>query len=466
MRWPLRNQVFVRILLLLVITIAAITYANIRSTLVENHTRELARVDEIGAVFTSTRFPLNNMVLESMSSLSGAQFVVSDQNKTTLAKTEGAPKINFEQQSSENSDHARTISIDRQDYLYSAVSTLNSAGSRGSSTSKIHIFVPMEDRWTVFWKVSKSPLLVAVVALPISLLISLALASQVTRPLALLRTQVQEIAKGNIQQINTPSRNDEIRDLHLSINEMAVKLQDHDNRVRQNERLQTLLKIGSSLAHNLRNSATGCKLAIEYLASEHQQIKDSENIEVAKRQLGLMESYIHKFMSLARPESDIQTGVATEVDLSKMMDKVLFLVSPSAAHLNVELVAEKPDEPISGILREDDAEQLMTNLILNAVAAASEQAVSENQTGRVEVKLEKNKENQVTLTVADNGKGPPDAIAKDLFEPFVSGRSEGTGLGLSLVKEIADRTDGDIDWTRSGDHTIFTFVFNSENTTS
>lgn len=462
MRWPLKNQIFIRLLLMLLVTIAAITCANIRSTLAENRQRELSRVSEISNVLTSTRFPLTNNVLESMCSLSGAEFVVTDRNQTTVARTSKSPApLSDANSSPKESSDAVSIEIDGENYLYATVSLTGNTNPGLSTASRLHIFVPQENPSSVWWQASKSPLAIALIVLPLGLLVSLALASQVTRPLAQLRTQVQEIAAGNHMEFQPGRRNDEIRDLNLSINEMSVRLRDHDVQVRQNERLQTLLQIGRGLAHNLRNSATGCKMAIELLASEHQAISDSDSIEVARRQLDLMESYIKKFVKLAESDSDPKDARVTRVDLFDTMNKVAFLLSPSASHLGVKLHTQTTGDRAEAVMSEDDAEQLMVNLITNAISAASENAVTTGAGhASVTVELDSSDERHINLTVTDTGPGPPSEIADNIFQPFVSGKKEGIGLGLSLVREIADRIGGTVVWSRVNNQTCFTFKFN------
>ncbi|MEM7456367.1 MAG: HAMP domain-containing sensor histidine kinase [Planctomycetota bacterium] len=465
MRWPLKNQIFVRIILLLLLTIAAVTFANIRSAFSLNRSRELARVENIADVLTSsTRFPLTSGVLESMSSLSGAQFIVTDAEGSLFSKTSKAPIRGQDDIATLNADEAATttVRIGDRDYLYCSVKTLGALNYQLPPTTITHIFMPQQSRTEVMWQAARAPVLIALITLPVALLISFAIAGQVTRPLAHLQNQVALITASEPVEVKTPLRNDEVRDLSLAINEMSVRLSDHDKQVRSNERLGALVQVGRGLAHNLRNSATGCKMAVELLVSEHPDVSQSDNITVARRQLNLMENYIRKFMHLAQTESDIEVSTAEQVELFEMLDKVIFLLSPSAAHLDVSLTATKQGNSASRFMPRDDAEQLMVNLIGNAIAASAESAVNDSQQkAQVEVSLVVTADDHVTLTVVDSGEGPPDEIADQIFDPFVSGKPEGTGLGLSLVHEIATRTGGRVHWKRESGKTIFEFEFGS-----
>jgi signal transduction histidine kinase len=320
-------------------------------------------------------------------------------------------------------------------------------------------------------------LLIATLALPLACLMGLAFASQVTQPLGKLKHQVQRIAEGEIFKLPPTDRNDEIRDLNQAINEMAARLEDHDEQLRQNERLRTMIQFGSGIAHHLRNSATGCQLAIELLANEHPGIAGTENYQVAIRQIGLMNNYIKKFLLFSKSPGSDPVDERRDIELDKLLERLVFLLRPSARHLGVAItVAADCERPVAK-MAEEDAEQLVMNLISNAITAASsigcqagpdcDDAKDDGSSGNettlrtphVAVELFRNPEGDLTFRVTDNGPGPPAEIAQDLFQPFVTGSREGTGLGLALVREIAERVHGTIDWRRSDDKTIFTFKF-------
>jgi signal transduction histidine kinase len=98
----------------------------------------------------------------------------------------------------------------------------------------------------------------------------------------------------------------------------------------------------------------------------------------------------------------------------------------------------------------DDAEGVrsaLLNLVLNAIQAAGP--------GGDVLVVPAVDDGRLHFDVYDSGPGPPADLGNGLFEPFVTTKPEGVGLGLALVRRIADRNGGHIDWTREDGPTRF-----------
>lgn len=448
MRWPLSVQILVRLLLLLMVTVSAITYANIRNSITATRDSEKRQLRQIVELMNSTKFPLTDVVLDNMKSLSGAEFILTDSHRKTVSSTDRAP---LEVVAAPIKPEASVL-YSNMDSFYHASLQHSYERSGTPSLGTLHVLVNRQSDRSVFWQASQTPLTIALIVLPIAILVGIALAGQVTRPLARLKQQVSQIADGHLEPVPVNRVNDEIRDLAISTNELADKLKDQEVQLRKNERLNTLVQVGSGMAHQLRNSSTGCRMAVELLASEREEISQSENYQVAIRQLELMDNYIKKFTLLAK-SSEMPDDAPTPIDLKETIDNVLFLVRPAANHLNVDLKVSTTFDGSQVSISSDDAEQLMINLLTNGITAASH---TQNLAAAVSAQLCVCN-GQFKFEVCDNGPGPPESIAPSMFQPFVTESTEGTGLGLSLVQQIAERCSGTIDWRREDNQTVFVF---------
>jgi signal transduction histidine kinase len=201
------------------------------------------------------------------------------------------------------------------------------------------------------------------------------------------------------------------------------------------------------MAHQLRNAATGGRMAIE-LHQRQCAVAGREDLDVALRQLRLMESYLQRFLTLSRPKRQIREIVP----LATVVDDACALLRPACLHAGIELTALKPAEPICVLGDAEELKQLAVNLALNAVDATSGH---EQVPARIVIALEPANANRCALLVRDSGPGPSAEVSARLFEPFVTGKPEGTGLGLFVARQIAEDHGGSIRWERCEGMTEF-----------
>ena len=310
-----------------------------------------------------------------------------------------------------------------------------------------------EDLWTAkMYQAAYPALLAGTIAAGVAVAITTLLARRLVRPIREVGVQTAAIARGDFTRVAVSRRNDEIRDLAESINRMTERLAQYEGEVRRNERLRLLGQLGAGMAHQLRNAATGGRMAIE-LHQRHCPIgpKD-EPLDVALRQLRLMESYLQRFLSLGGPPS----AARESVDIERLIEDVLALVRPACAHAGIDLQFNRPSQPLHLHGDSEALRQLLVNLALNAVEAAGGEVGARS---RILITADRAGQGRGTVCVQDSGPGPSDEVQGRLFEPFVTGKPEGIGLGLFVARQIAEAHRGQIAWHRRDGMTCFTFEF-------
>ena len=128
-------------------------------------------------------------------------------------------------------------------------------------------------------------------------------------------------------------------------------LADYEQQVRRTEQMRTVARLGASLAHEMRNAATGCRMAVDLHAEECPAAADDESLAVARRQLRLMENQLQRFLQVGRQPTEVVRG---EVDLARVVDDLLPLVRPAVRHAKVELDWRPADEELF-VLGDEDA---------------------------------------------------------------------------------------------------------------
>ncbi len=447
MRWPLRNQIIFPLAVVMALTMVGLVTVNFWVTTTQTKRDIEQRLADGAQTLASSTFPLTDRVLQQTSGLSGAQFAIADDSGEIqftsgldIVELPSAPAIRDYSQI--RLDQKTTI--DDVQFFYVAVWLDRRAVGRESVV--LHMFYP-EVKWQeATWQNLRPSWLIGVVALLLFGTLSTMIAARVTRPIARLKEQVSLISHGDFQPMPLPRRNDEIRDLGASINRMSEMLIQYQEQIRRSERLRTLGQLGGGIAHQMRNAATGCRMAIDLHRQSCPAGERNEELDVATRQLEIMERYLSRFLTLGKTAP----AEKRSVDVSALIENVCSLVRPTANHLQV--VLEFRDPGVSTMLNgdEDELQQLMVNLILNGI-----EAVTDRDDGRVVITVDSRDDKQVLLKVEDNGPGPPGDVADEMFDPLVSGKRDGAGLGLAIVRDVVEDHQGQVSWQRQNGLTSF-----------
>ena len=454
MRWPIRIQLLWPMLAVMALTIllvgAAVTYWRISQV----RAQQKDNLQRVATTLVEGSFPLSEQVLQQMRGLSGAEFVLLGGNSEIVTTTlDISPEVHrrlrelpLDRVLDDLAEQPKIVIGTRQ-YLATRTPLVRPLPSGGPGS--LAILYP-EDQILAEAHRAAWPALLAVVAIAVVVVVvTTLLAQRFVKPIRTLGDRTAAIARGDFTPLPVTPRDDEIRDLTVAINQMTKTLSQYETEIRRSEQLRTLHQLGAGMAHQLRNSAAGALMAIELHQRQCPASADSESLEVARTQLKLMSSYLQRFLTLgqSRPAS------TDRLALQQLVCEVIKLVEPACAHAKIELTHQWPEQPL---MIEGDAEtlrQVLINLLLNAVDAAR----AKNGTpGRVIVGIRADENNRAILEIKDSGPGPNQSVEGRIFEPFVSEKPDGTGLGLFVARQVVEQHRGTIDWRREQDLTCFT----------
>lgn len=452
MHWNVRNQ--------LLIPVATATFCSLLGlgvwlSLRSAHIRERAierRIFQVLETIRDGRFPLNSSVCRQLKKLSGVDLLVTSPGGAKLAYSEESlPDV---PQTTKQEPQLGTAIRQRPKFrVGNKVYYLISSESRQHSnaeTATVHLFYDADEidreRWLGFW-----PIVIACLLAGIVTTASITLVTQrIVGRLKKLADQCQKVAAGDFTVMPVPAVHDEIRILTDRFNEMSIHLATARKQIEEAERFRTLNLLSSGMAHQLRNYATGALLAIDLIPSATGDSAESRSVAVAKRQLQLMETYINNLLTLSKPSSCAQR----QVDIVSIVSEVLLLIEPHVTHANATLTSTIPKQAIEMRGDPERLRELLINLLLNAIEAISQIELGSRQRA-VRVGLAQ-ESSTVRIRICDNGPGPPADLMDSIFEPFVTTRPEGIGLGLSICRLIAEEHRGKISLHREGDETCVT----------
>ena len=232
------------------------------------------------------------------------------------------------------------------------------------------------------------------------------------------------------------------RELAERLAETNRRLEQAQAEARRSERLAALGQLSAGLAHEIRNPLGVIKGSAEMLT---QKLQASD--ELARELAGYISTEVNRLSALVTEFLDFARPLHAQpqpADLTALLDRVLQIVAGR--------FAGKPGQGVlvetryaSGLplvpLDESLCEQAFLNLVQNAYEAMEERG----GTLRVDVQLAtKDEQDGVDLRLSDTGPGVPEELREEIFNPFVTTKKTGVGLGLSIVSKIVDGHGGSI----------------------
>ena len=398
------------------------------------------------ATLDEASFPLTENVLTKMRGLSGAEYVTLDERGAILTSTLGSSvrESSLPSPLPATGHPARLeefgmIDVGGQPYYMAVLEGHGNAGVRS-----LLVLYPKSNLWQAQWEAAWPPLAIGGVTILLMVAVSAWLSRRLSRRIEAVQGLFARIADGDFSHVNAQSPLDEVYDLTLSANRLSDRLATNQEEIARTERLRLLAQLAGGLAHQLRNAVTGARMAIQ-LHQRRCPRNTDESLDVALRQLSLTEEHVRGLLSLGKP--DQQPPVPQR--LSQIAAEIERLVTPAAKHAHVIWQCESPIAKDDLTVRNAQSVRAgLLNLVLNAVQAAG-------NGGHVHLWTER-KPTQVQVHVADSGSGPPESLRSAMFEPFVTSKPEGIGLGLALAKAAAEEHGGSLSFARVDGHTRFT----------
>ena len=408
------------------------------------HEDEDRRVNDVRALLEDARFPLTSYVLQQLRLLTGAEFVLLDQNGAPASST--VPDVSEAELNAMFTDSEAPLPSET-DVLVAGLayrSELIESGRVGGSPDRVVVLFPRDRLRALKRDAMIGPLLTGSWILALTVLATTWILHRFGRRLQRIERQAARIAGGDFAPLPLPRRDDEIRDLARSINQMADGLQNLTGTIREAERSRLITQVVAGLAHQLRNAMTGVRMAIQVHQRRCRNEADS-SLDVALGQLSLTEQQIRGLLGLSRGENrSVAPGAA-----ATLLDEIATMIGPVCEHRRIEFTYQTDCDRDAAVADADAFRSAVLNLCMNGVEAAG-------RPGTLSLVAHQEGE-RLDVAIGDNGAGVPEQIRESLFQPFVTTKSEGVGLGLALAHAAAEELGGELKLSRDSGQTVFTF---------
>jgi signal transduction histidine kinase len=210
------------------------------------------------------------------------------------------------------------------------------------------------------------------------------------------------------------------------------------------EQLAALGHLAAGMAHELHNPLTTIKMLVQAALTESEfgvskrmgsaPALAGRDLRVVDEEVTRLEGLVRTFLEFARPP----VPERRVVEVGSLVEQTLGLIAGRAAAAGVTVAFDHPPSVIHAAVDPGQFRQVVLNLVLNALDVVK-------TGGRIEVCLGQEKNGELRLSVVDNGRGLPPELGTRIFDPFITSKETGLGLGLSICKRIAEAHGGTIE---------------------
>lgn len=318
-------------------------------------------------------------------------------------------------------------------------------------TSELEKIVKKESQFVqdLIGKSKTIHLLALVPVFILSVLVALFLVFNVNRPLKTIENAIAKIASGDFNNIPEIKTGDEFESLVVSLNNMIDELNKRSKQLIQAQKLASLGRLTSGVAHELNNPLNNISTSIQILIEEIEE----DNLEYKKELLIGAEKEVERGKEIVRSLLEFareRTLTLKQVNFKDLVDSAIKHVKSEIPD-NIHLKVEVPDNIQATVgLR---IKSVIINLITNAVHAMKDG-------GEITIKAKNEFDREgFSFQVIDTGEGIPQNVITKIFDPFFTTKEvgKGSGLGLSITYGIMEQHRGNISVSsEAGKGTTFT----------
>ena len=315
-----------------------------------------------------------------------------------------------------------------------------------TSLGRYYVMVILKnDKSDAAWRAAQ-PLVFTLSILLVSSLITFLLVWRFARPIADLSSAAREVAEGNLKvRVPDEHRKDEMGRLALNFNEMAAELEktrDLEAKLQQAEKSAVVGRLGSAIAHEIRNPLNYINLTLDHLRSKYspddpeKRATFNKLTSQLKAEVARINQQISDFLNYSRPAE----ATLRPVSARKVIEDSLRIAEAEAAEKDVTIGLVEHENVPEVMGDPEFLRSVFNNLFINALQSMG------GKGGHLGIKILPDSGGKfVDFEISDTGSGISEEHLSNIFEPYFSTKETGTGLGLAIVQKIVDIHNGKIE---------------------
>lgn len=239
----------------------------------------------------------------------------------------------------------------------------------------------------------------------------------------------EAISAGRLEHRIVDHGHDEIASVSEAINNMSAKLRDYMERSVRSEKLAVLGEFATGVAHEIRNPLAALKTTVQALSKREQDPRRRHLLTDMESEIDRLTRVVGDLVDFGRPREP----KPSHVPVGETAKRVLAMIENEASARGVQISCQG-DAVLAPWADRDQLTQIVLNLALNAVQATP-------AGGSVVLRAYQDA-GMIALEVSDTGCGIPPELIERVTEPFVTTKTRGVGLGLSISRQLCELNGG------------------------
>ena len=270
-------------------------------------------------------------------------------------------------------------------------------------------------------------------------------------PEYLIITVVKDAKGSVINYVGTFNDITQLKEAEQKLQDAYQQLQQSLESQIQQEKLASLGVLVGGLAHEINNPLMGIQNYIQFAYDKTDENRSHEMLGKALKEVNRIAKLVRGMLTFVSQASEDQ-----HADLSGTLTHVLSLIEGDLKKNHISLCRDLPDVLPQLAVNADALEQILLNVLLNAIYALKT-AVKPRQ---ISIAVQPTEDAAVEIRIQDNAAGVADQIRSRIFDPFFTTKppGQGTGLGLAVSKRIAEAVNGKLELTDSTQGACFTLT--------
>ncbi|HDY67243.1 MAG TPA: hypothetical protein ENH85_05570 [Candidatus Scalindua sp.] len=220
-----------------------------------------------------------------------------------------------------------------------------------------------------------------------------------------------------------------------------------ERKMYENEKLSSLGRLSTSVAHEVKNPLSSIKAIVQVLGEDFKgKVETQKSLSIIVEEIDRLTKVVNQLLEFAKPQRDNKT----DIKIDDVINKVLVVLRHEANMSNIDIRLDVSDDLPVINADEESLKEVFFNIIHNAIQAMS-------AGGSLTISASNEQESDyIKVIFKDTGTGISKENIDKIFEPFYTTKQAGTGLGLAIVKRKLEETGGMVQVESTNSTTNFT----------